>query len=265
MTETMPMPVGETLASAVRVYVMGEVCVEGATATLREATLPRRQGRLMFAFLACEHARAVPREELLEVVWPGGPPPAGEAALAALVSKLRRALAGIGISGKSGIVAAFGCYRLVLPAGSWIDLEEAARALHEAEGALRAERPRDAYLDAVIASSILRRAFLPGEDGEWAERQRRRLLDMRLRALDCVAAVMAWNRELVLAIRNAEEAVALDPLRELGYQRLMRLHVEAGNRPAALLAYERCRKTLAEELGIDPSSETMAVHRECLS
>jgi DNA-binding SARP family transcriptional activator len=265
MTQTMQVAIGETLASSLRVYLLDEVCIEGPAGAVREAGLPRRQGRLAFAFLASERARAVPREELLEVLWPSSPPPAWEAALASLISKLRRALARTGIPREQGITTAFGCYRLALPSGSWIDLEEAARALHEAEGALRAGRPRDAYLDSVIASSILRRPFLAGEDGEWIERQRRRLLDLRMRALDCVAAVMAWNGELVLAIRNAEEALGLDPIRELGYQRLMRLHTQAGNRAAALLVYERCRTTLAEDLGIDPSPETMAVYRECLT
>jgi DNA-binding SARP family transcriptional activator len=248
----------------VRIHLLDEVCIEGGARTVREAELPRRQGRLAFAFLACERTRAVPREELLEVLWPAGPPPAWEAALAALVSKLRSALVRAGVPRDQGITSAFGCYRLTLPVGAWVDVEEAARALHEAEGSLRGGRPRDAYLDAVIATSILRRAFLPGEDGDWAEGQRRKLQAMRLRALDCVAEVMAWNGELALAIRNAEEAIGLDPLRELGYQRLMRLNVQAGNRPAALLVYERCRKVLLDELGISPSAETMAVHRQCL-
>ena len=221
----------------------------------------RRQGRLAFAFLAIERGSVVTRDELVEVLWPSAPPPAWEAALNALISKLRRALNPV----STGIETAVGCYRLRLPDGSWVDLEEAARALHEAEGLLRANRPQDAYMDAVIASSILRRPFLPGEDGDWAERQRRSLSESRLRALDCVVQVMAWHREFELAVKNAEEAVALDPIRESGYQRLMRIYAASGNRPAALLAFERCRRVLAEELGIQPSTETTAVRESVLS
>ena len=55
------------------------------------------------------------------------------------------------------------------------------------------------------------------------------------------------------AVAAAERAVALQPFRESAYVRLMAAHSAAGNRGEALRAYERCRKALAEELGVDPS------------
>ncbi len=38
----------------------------------------------------------------------------------------------------------------------------------------------------------------------------------------------------------------------------MAVHADDGDRASALRANERCRKTLAEELGIGPSPETQA-------
>jgi len=46
---------------------------------------------------------------------------------------------------------------------------------------------------------------------------------------------------------------------------LMRLHSQLGDRGQALRVFERCRRLLSEELGVDPSPETMSVHRELLS
>ncbi|HXT35888.1 MAG TPA: bacterial transcriptional activator domain-containing protein [Chloroflexota bacterium] len=53
-----------------------------------------------------------------------------------------------------------------------------------------------------------------------------------------------WNGEHALAERAAEETISLEPFRETGYQRLMRVHAAAGNRAEALRAYERCRNLI---------------------
>jgi DNA-binding SARP family transcriptional activator len=62
----------------------------------------------------------------------------------------------------------------------------------------------------------------------------------------------------------ARELTHLEPLRERGYQLLMRAHAAAGNRAEALWTYEQCRRLLVEELGVDPSAATKAVHLEIL-
>ena len=50
------------------------------------------------------------------------------------------------------------------------------------------------------------------------------------------------------------------PRREAGYRQLMRALAAAGERAEALRVWERCRTTLVEELGVDPSPETEAVY-----
>jgi DNA-binding SARP family transcriptional activator len=86
-----------------------------------------------------------------------------------------------------------------------------------------------------------------------------------VRALDCLVDVLAWNEEPALALTHASEAIELEPYRERGYQRLMRLHSQLGDRGQALRVFERCRTLLSEELGVDPSPETMSVHQELIS
>jgi DNA-binding SARP family transcriptional activator len=85
-----------------------------------------------------------------------------------------------------------------------------------------------------------------------------------VRALECRAEVYLWNGEHPLAVETARELVALRPFHEAGTRLLMRAHAAAGNGAEALLAYERCRALLAEELGASPSPETRAVHSELL-
>ena len=73
-----------------------------------------------------------------------------------------------------------------------------------------------------------------------------------------LADVHSWNREPALAVRVAEQSVALEPFRESGHRRLIQLHHRAGDRAQALRAYERRRELLSAELGVAPAPETEA-------
>jgi DNA-binding SARP family transcriptional activator len=247
-----------------RVYLAGEVQVEHGDSLLRESGLPGRQGRLAFVYLAAERGRAVTQSELAELLWPGSVPPSWTVALSAIVSKLRLWLAGAGLSRSEVLAQAFGCYQLRLPAGSWIDLEAAASALHQAEGSLIANDAPAAYGPALIATVICRRPFLLGEESVWVERQRATLLDMLIRALECLSRASAANGESELALAHAREVVRIEPFRESGYRLLMTLLGDLGERAEAMRVYERCRRLLADELGVSPSSETAALHRQLL-
>lgn len=251
----------------VRIYLAGRVGLEfKGELVLDERQFRGRQARLAFAYLVCERARSVSREELAAVIWPGEQPPAWEAALSALVSRIRGLLARIPLEpGVASISSGFGQYQLRLPADTWVDLEAAASAIDEAEGALRAGDPKRAFGPATVAASIARRPFLSGDEGEWVESQRRKPQRQLQRALECLSRIWLSTGEPVLAVEAASEAVALDSFRESGYQLLMRAHGAAGNRAEAVRVYHRLRELLTEELGTNPAKETEALYLELLS
>ena len=244
-----------------RVYLTGEPCLAAAGVLIRPDRLPGRQGRLAFVILLSERAGLVSRDELAEAVWPRQPPAAYEVALSAIVSKLRALFAEAGLE-RGALQTVDGCYRIDLGADSWVDTEAALEAVHGAEAALRLGDHRQAYGPAVVAAAILRRPFLAGFEGRWVEGRRDELRKARVRALDVLADVHLWNREPTLALQAADEAVTLEPYRESGYRRVMQIHLAAGDRAEALRVYERCRRTLADELGELPAPETRAMLAE---
>ena len=243
---------------AARVYLMGELCFVVGETALPADRLPGRQGRLAAAFLVTERTRLVSRDELADVLWPGTLPASFEGALSAIVSKLRAAFARVGL-GRDALMAAGGCYQLVLPPGAWVDVDAAVEGVHLSEGALLARRPAAAYGPAVVAASILRRRFLPGLEGVWIEARRDVLRHAHLRALDCLAEIHEWNGEHALALRAAREAIEVEPYRESGYRRLMDLHVTAGNPAEALRVFTRLNEILGRELGTTPGTETRSL------
>lgn len=246
-----------------RIYLTGRMALETSVALLDAAAFPGQQGRLAFAYLVAERTRPVARGELAELLWPQGLPPAWRSSLTAIISKLRSLLARRGVDGAT-LSGANGCYELRLPGNTWVDLDAATDSIHEAESALQAGDPGRAYGPSAVAHHIARRPFLPGEDGRWIEQRRDRLRSILLRALECRAEVYLWNRENSLAVEAAREAIALEPFRESSYRLLMRAHVAAGNAAEALWVYERCRALISEELGVQPSPETRAIHSEVL-
>jgi DNA-binding SARP family transcriptional activator len=186
--------------------------------------------------------------------------------LSAIISKLRGILTRVGLRGTEALTGAGGCYELRLPSDSWIDLEAASDAIHEAETALRRGDPARAYGPSAVAHHITRRALFGDDEdgGPWVEARRAKHRSILLRALECRAQLYLWNDELPLAIEAARDAIAIEPLHETSHQQLMRALARSGNMAEALKAYEQCRAVIAEELGVEPSPPIRAARDEIL-
>src|SRR5215213_3441281 len=207
-----------------KVFLAGRVAVERGGMSIDEARFPGRQGRLLFAYLVAEQGRPVPRDELAEAVWGEAPPATWEKALSVIVSKLRGLLVDVGVDGPNVLTSAFGCYRLDLAEGSWVDVIVATNAARDAEAALTAGDPETAKDAAALSESLLRQPFLPGEEGAWVEDKRRGFADVRERALTVLAASCLRSGDAPAAAKWAEQTVALAPFRETGYRHLMEAH-----------------------------------------
>jgi YVTN family beta-propeller protein len=247
-----------------KVFLAGRIAVEGDGVLIDEERFPGRQGRLLFAYLVAEQGRPVPRDELAEALWGETPPATWEKALTVVASRLRALLAEHGVDGANALTGAFGCYRLNLPEGTWVDIVAAAEGSREAEAALAADDLENAKALATRAESLARSPFLPGEEGAWIDGKRRELADVLRRALGVLSDVARRSGDEADAAKWAEELIALEPYREKGYRALMAAHAAAGNRAEALRVYERCRRLLSDELGAYPSPETEAIYRQLL-
>ncbi len=103
---------------SVRISMTERLAIEANGVRLDEQRFPGRQGRILFAYLAVQHGRSVPRDELAELLWGEDLPATWEKALRVLTTKLRALLEECGIDGSSMLRSAFGCYQLTLPADS---------------------------------------------------------------------------------------------------------------------------------------------------
>ena len=248
----------------VRVGLAGQMLLTAGDRTVDEEALGGRRGRVLFAYLVAERNRRVTREELADVLWGEELPQTWRPALRTVLSTIRAALTAAGLPGAQTLTGAAGRYQLVLPAGTEVDVEVAERDVAVARGLVAAGEPARAAEHAEAARSVAARSFLPGVEGEWVDRLRARFAAVLVAALELASESLVAIGDGAAAVRPAEEAVALEPFRESAHLRLMLAHAAAVNRGEALRAYERFRKLLAEELGVDPSPQLATAYLELL-
>jgi DNA-binding SARP family transcriptional activator len=203
--------------------------------------------------------RLTTRTELVEALWPHSLPAAAETGLNPLVSKLRKLLGPGVLEGRTSL-------RLQLGNDDRVDLEVAAEAVHRAESQIALQEWKRAWGPSLVALFIAEREFLPGQEAPWIDDQRYQLADLRIRALEAHAAagLGIGGTELPAALRASRKLITLAPLRESGYQLLMRALAIQGNIAEALRVYTHLCDELRDQLGVSPSASSQAVYDHLL-
>lgn len=96
---------------------------------------------------------------------------------------------------------------------------------------------------------------------EWAMLERERLHMLGLSVLENLAQGYIAQGNDLFALDAARGLLALDTWREESHRMVIRLLVKSGKRAAALAQFEQCRRILAEELGSEPDSQTVALYQ----
>ena len=115
------------------------------------------------------------------------------------------------------------------------------------------------------AVALYRGDLLPGVYDDWIEPHRDHLRTRMIETLDALATGLEDRREYRAALEQLNRLVTIDPLTESRYQALMRVAALVGDRPAGLRAYHACVSALRDELGIDPSRETLDAYQRLVT
>jgi SARP family transcriptional regulator, regulator of embCAB operon len=249
---------GQDGAESSWVQLCGTFTVELAGRRLDQA-LPGRQGRLLFAYLVLSRLQPVPRDTLIDALRGDSPPSNAGAALSVLISKTRAVVGADLLRGRTEL-------SLALPDPAYVDVEVALSTLHAAESAVAVRAWRRAWSPAKSALFVAQRRFLSEAEAPWADAWRRRLADVRVRALECyaTACLELGGTELPGAERAARELIEAAPYRESGHLLLMRTLAAEGNAAEALTAYEHLRVMLRDELGVNPSPAVQELYTRLL-
>jgi DNA-binding SARP family transcriptional activator/predicted ATPase len=97
---------------------------------------------------------------------------------------------------------------------------------------------------------------------EWVLLQRERLREKLLHTLDLLVEDALQRAEYATGAQYATRLLTLDPWREPAHRQMMMLLARSGERAAALAHFERSRQLLADEMGIEPVAETVALYEQ---
>jgi predicted ATPase/DNA-binding SARP family transcriptional activator len=229
----------------IELTLLGEVAYRG-----QEVTAPRL--RDLLALLAHDLRRGSGTDRLVEGMWPDEQPEHPAKALRVLVSRARAQL------GADLIENTPTGYRLALGVDE-VDIgaiqELAARAV---------DALRESDHQAALAHAEAGLALWDGSDGD----EYGPLADLRAR---CTQTHRSLARTHALALSLAgTHAEALGPLRHLAMEyrhdeevllELLRSEAATAGASKALTSYEEYRRTLRDELGVDPGPALQALHR----
>jgi WD40 repeat protein/DNA-binding SARP family transcriptional activator len=240
--------------ASVNVHVLGPVDVVNDGVDVR---LGGAKQRTVFALLAAEVGKPVSVEMLIDGVWGDEPTAGARSTLQTYVSNLRTAIGDVIVRGDGG-------YRLAIEP-EVVDAIEFERAVDHASSLVETA-PAEAAQRLRAALALWRGYPYADVPGPFAlELAARRLEEMRLRAVE-----LRIDAELALG-RHAQLVAELEVLCEEFpvYERFRGQHMLAlyrsGRQAESLRALQKTRTYLAEELGLDPSSELQGLERRILN
>jgi predicted ATPase/DNA-binding SARP family transcriptional activator len=221
----------------------------------RLLTPARPKQRALLALLLLRAGEVVTPDDAIEALWGERPPPAARNALQGHVAALRKLL------GPDRIETRNGGYLLRVGDGEF-DLDRFERLVTAAEGRdprARAEILRDAL-------TLFR--GLPLEDFRYesfATAEAARIDELRFWTLEeQIEAELELGRHAEI-VPELERLVGEEPLRERAHAQLMLALYRSGRQADALEAYQRARRLLIDEVGIEPSPSLQRLERRILN
>jgi DNA-binding SARP family transcriptional activator len=232
-------------------------------------TFSLRKAQALLLYLAVEKGMH-PRSKLAALLWPDSETSTARTALSNAIALLRSKLADTSSTEPSHLLSQIDLLGLNPQATLWLDLDVVQQAYQQAQqiSTLPLEyEGRASLIDNVQhALSHVRGPFLEGFwlreetpfDG-WVQQQWQQW-QVRLHLLcDRLSGWLEASGELEQAQTTLLRWLALDPLSEEAYRRLMRVHLALGDVTSALQVYDTCRTRLGQELQIEPSADTIAL------
>jgi DNA-binding SARP family transcriptional activator len=224
----------------------------------RRPALGGPQQRAVLAILLLHANEAVSADRLVDELWGERPPASARAVLQGYVSNLRKALGAAAIAtGASG-------YAVEIEPGQ-LDLRRFERFLAEGREALAAGSAEAASRLLGEALALWRGPAL----ADFAYERFARPAAVRLEELRVTALENRIEADLALArhgslVGELEALVAEHPLRERLRGQLMLALYRSGRQAEALAAYQAARRTLVDELGIEPTPALAELERAIL-
>jgi pimeloyl-ACP methyl ester carboxylesterase/DNA-binding SARP family transcriptional activator len=242
-------------ADGLSVGILGPLEVRAGGRVYGPGDFGGRKLKQVLEILLVRLGEPVPKERLAGLLWGQRQPRDPMRTLEAYVSGLRARLSPAVGDVRRLLRSEPGSYRLVL------DEVELDLARFDALVIQAATAPLDRRLELRRRAAELVRGELLADEpyADWAAPLRDMYAERHQQLLLDLAEDHLITGSPGAAVSLAERVLAVQPARERAHRTLVAAHYVAGDQDLALAAYERCRRVLADELGVRPLAETERV------
>jgi DNA-binding SARP family transcriptional activator len=216
--------------------------------------------RALLIYLAIESDQPQRRAKLAGLLWPDFPEASAHANLRTALASLRQVI-GDASTTPPYLFISRQTVQFNRASSAWIDVDSYTELLNLAD-LTSLEQAARLYRGDLLEGFSLGDAS-PFE--EWALLERERYRRLAMDALGRLTDGYLQRGEYERALPHAWRQVELDPWRESAHQQLMQLLALSGRRTEALIQYETCCRLLAEELGVPPAENTVALYDQIRS
>ena len=227
--------------------------------------LDSEKARALLFYITVEADRPHRRAELAELFWPNKPEGYGRNSLKQAFAILRRALRDRGLE-EPLLLTSNRDVHLNADSSYWVDTAEFKNTIEAIDNhAHQSLDTCDACAEKLTkAANLYRGEFLAGfyfpdcqEVNEWILVNREAYQRMMSDVLRYLISYHEQRKEYKQACEYGERLITLEPWSESSHRTLMRLLAMSGKRSAALKQYHDCVEILDNELGVNPTSETI--------
>jgi len=223
------------------------------------------KARTVFQYLVVQIGRPVRREALMELMWPDHSVGSARNNLNAALYSLRNTLDQQG-SRVPYILYKDGCYLPNPELMWWIDRTEFLSTLQHAEAARRGGQAGQAASGYLRAVRLYRGPlFEDDRDGDWYLPEQRRLKELYLQAVACLAEIHLEQSDLAAAVQFGQLALTADQCCEPAHRLLMRCYALQNQQQLVSRQYRLCSDALQDELGVSPGADTIQLFRSLTS
>jgi ATP/maltotriose-dependent transcriptional regulator MalT/DNA-binding SARP family transcriptional activator len=253
-------------APPLRIETLGAFRLFRGDSLMEEDEWDRSQPKKMLKALLSYGGERIPKEIIIDELWPEESPRVAERNFKTTIQRLRKSLepfihkdfgsSYIHLHGNIVFLDAELCH---------VDADRFLSLLKMAGDKQKKGDGKGAFPFYAEAVEIYKGDFLPEElYAPWPDKKREELRAKYIELLNKMASLHERQGSLKKAMDCYKKAIQVDPLIEESYQKLMSFHANKGMYNEALRIYEDCKKALKRELKTEPDPTTTAIYRKVL-